>query len=74
VVLEPVLESLIKDLYKFYAERHVDQETTGERAVCWGCFAYSEFDGQTGSFPKIKHNDDCEVVVMKKRIKSILES
>ena len=69
--MEQKVKDLIKDLYTFYADRHIDEQS-GERAVCWGCFAFSEFDKETGSFPKIKHYDDCEVVQMRKRIKELL--
>lgn len=58
-------EGLVKDLFMFYAERHID---SADKNVCWGCFATAEIG------EKVKHEDSCEVVVMRKRIKAIMEA
>ena len=69
--MDEEIKQLIKELYMFYAEHHVDQDDP-EKAVCWGCFAFSTLDKATNTWSKLKHNDDCEVVKMKKRIKELL--
>jgi hypothetical protein len=72
MAMDKEVEDLIKDLYKYYSESHVDQQEH-HRAVCISCFAFTEYDKQKDEWPKIKHHDDCDVVKMRKRIRAILE-